>query len=68
MVAVEPMVDVMIWVRRSRFMQTPLIKDVILELIRLTIYDHLCTGEEAVVLICSLIWVPLDPILVLTVG
>ncbi|KAM1161713.1 hypothetical protein ACFX13_000890 [Malus domestica] len=65
-VAVEPIVDVRMWVRRSKLMQTPLIKDVILKLIRLTIYDHLCTDEEAVVLISSPIWVSLDAILVLT--
>ncbi|KAB2613736.1 proline dehydrogenase 1 [Pyrus ussuriensis x Pyrus communis] len=48
MVAVEPMVDVGMWVMRSRLMQTPLIKDVILGLIRSTIYDHFCAGEDAV--------------------
>ncbi|TQD74370.1 hypothetical protein C1H46_040082 [Malus baccata] len=47
-VAVEPMVDVGMWVMRSRLMQTPLIKDVILGLIRSTIYDHFCAGEDAV--------------------
>ncbi|TQE05054.1 hypothetical protein C1H46_009346 [Malus baccata] len=46
MVAVEPMVDVGMWVMRSRLMQTPLIKDVILGLIQSTIYDHFCTGEN----------------------
>ncbi|CAN6574545.1 unnamed protein product [Malus baccata var. baccata] len=48
MVAVEPMVDVGMWVMRSRLMQTPLIKNVILGLIRSTIYDHFCAGEDAV--------------------
>ncbi|XP_009378320.2 proline dehydrogenase 1, mitochondrial [Pyrus x bretschneideri] len=48
MVAVEPMVDVGMWVMRSRLMQTPLIKDVILGLIRSTIYDQFCAGEDAV--------------------
>ncbi|XP_068336579.1 proline dehydrogenase 2, mitochondrial-like [Pyrus communis] len=48
MVAMEPMVDTGMWIMRSRLMQTPLIKDVILEIIRSTIYDHFCAGENPV--------------------
>ena len=48
MVAVEPLVDVGMWVMRSKLMQTPLIKDVIVGMIRSTIYDHFCAGEDAV--------------------
>lgn len=46
MVAMEPMVDVGMWMMRSRLMATPGVKDVILGFIRSTFYEHFCAGED----------------------
>ncbi|PRQ53205.1 putative proline dehydrogenase [Rosa chinensis] len=48
MVAMEPMVDVGMWMMRSRLMTTPGVKDVILGFIRSTFYEHFCAGEDTV--------------------
>ena len=47
MVAMEPMVDLGMWMMRSRLMTTPGVKDVILGFIRSTFYEHFCAGEDA---------------------
>lgn len=35
------------WVMKSRLMDTPLIRDVIMGIIRSTFYEHFCAGENA---------------------
>ncbi|BFG26401.1 proline dehydrogenase 2 mitochondrial [Prunus yedoensis var. nudiflora] len=47
-VAFEPLVDMGMWVMKSRLMDTPLIRDVIMGIIRYTFYEHFCAGENAV--------------------
>lgn len=46
MTAIEPLVDVGLWVMNSRLVKTPGTKQVILEAIRHTFYDHFCAGED----------------------
>ncbi|KAE9615710.1 hypothetical protein Lal_00017113 [Lupinus albus] len=45
---VEPMVDLGMWIMRSKLMEMDGIKDVILAAIRGTFYNHFCAGEDAV--------------------
>ncbi|KAL3526665.1 hypothetical protein ACH5RR_011321 [Cinchona calisaya] len=46
MAAIEPMVDVGMWVMNSRLMETPFLKQVILGAIKHSFYDHFCAGKD----------------------
>ncbi|XP_057758038.1 proline dehydrogenase 2, mitochondrial-like [Arachis stenosperma] len=46
--AVEPMVDLGMWIMRSKLFEVEGLKDVILAAIRNTFYGHFCAGEDAV--------------------
>lgn len=46
MAAIEPMVDMGIWVMNSRLMETPILKQIILGGIKHTFYDHFCAGKD----------------------
>lgn len=46
MAAVDPMVDMGLWVMNSRLMETPILKQVISGAIKHTFYDHFCAGEN----------------------
>lgn len=48
MVAMEPMVDLGMWMMKSKLMTTPVVKDLILGFIRSTFYEHFCAGVDAV--------------------
>jgi proline dehydrogenase len=43
----EPMVDFGMWVMKSKLMNMEYIRDIVLGLVRHTIYEHFCAGEEA---------------------
>ena len=46
--AIEPVVDLGMWVMKSKLMEIELIRNVILETIRHTFYEHFCAGEDTV--------------------
>ncbi|CDP02382.1 unnamed protein product [Coffea canephora] len=46
MAAVDPMVDMGLWVMNSRLMETPILKQVISEAVKHTFYDHFCAGKN----------------------
>ncbi|KAK9272235.1 hypothetical protein L1049_002606 [Liquidambar formosana] len=46
MAAVNPMVDVGMWVMRSRLMETVVLRDVIVGIIKKTFFEHFCAGED----------------------
>ncbi|GMH20688.1 hypothetical protein Nepgr_022529 [Nepenthes gracilis] len=45
-VAIDPMVDIGIWVMRSKLMETPVIRDVILSAIKHTFYEQFVAGKD----------------------
>ncbi|KAE9604992.1 putative proline dehydrogenase [Lupinus albus] len=45
---VEPMVDLGMWIMKSKFMEIEGVKDIILAAIRGTFYNHFCAGEDAI--------------------
>ncbi|CAH9088743.1 unnamed protein product [Cuscuta epithymum] len=46
MTAVEPLVDVGLWVMKSRLMGVPLLRESILGIVKLLFYDHFCGGKD----------------------
>jgi proline dehydrogenase len=44
--AIEPVVDLGMWVMKSKLMETELVKNVVMETIRHTFYEHFCAGED----------------------
>ncbi|PON40576.1 Proline oxidase family [Parasponia andersonii] len=46
--AMEPVVDLGMWVMNSKLMQTELVRSVVMETIRHTFYEHFCAGEDTV--------------------
>ncbi|KAA8530518.1 hypothetical protein F0562_005227 [Nyssa sinensis] len=46
MAALEPMVDLGMWVLNSRIMETPGLREVILGTVRHTFFEHFCAGEN----------------------
>ncbi|XP_061362084.1 proline dehydrogenase 2, mitochondrial-like [Gastrolobium bilobum] len=45
--ALEPMVDLGMWIMRSKLMEMDGLKDLVLAAIRHTFYDNFCAGEDA---------------------
>ncbi|TKY50083.1 Proline dehydrogenase 2 [Spatholobus suberectus] len=45
--AVEPMVDLGMWVMKSRVFQTGVLRDLVMASTRKTFYEHFCAGEDA---------------------
>ncbi|KAH7532836.1 hypothetical protein FEM48_Zijuj04G0064700 [Ziziphus jujuba var. spinosa] len=48
MASVEPIVDLGMWVMRSKLMEKQLVKDMVLGLIKRTFFEHFCAGENTV--------------------
>lgn len=46
--AVKPVADMGMWVMRSRLMETEVVRELILGIIRHTFFEHFCAGEDAV--------------------
>ncbi|KAI3861365.1 hypothetical protein MKX03_016180 [Papaver bracteatum] len=46
LVSYDPIVDIGIWVMKSRLMETMVFKSLILGVVKRTFYDHLCAGEN----------------------
>ncbi|KAK9292601.1 hypothetical protein L1049_020575 [Liquidambar formosana] len=46
MAAIDPMVDVGMWVMRSKLMETVVLRDVVLGSIKRTFFEHFCAGED----------------------
>ncbi|GAV60058.1 Pro_dh domain-containing protein [Cephalotus follicularis] len=46
--AIEPIVDFGMWVMKSRLMETDMVRDVISRVIRHTVFEHFCAGEDIV--------------------
>ncbi|CAM8997925.1 unnamed protein product [Rhodiola kirilowii] len=44
--AIEPMVDLGMWMMRSKLMEVPGIRDVVMEVVRHTFFEHFCAGES----------------------
>ncbi|KAL5582028.1 hypothetical protein UlMin_014470 [Ulmus minor] len=44
--AIEPFVDLGMWIMKSKLMETEVVKDIILGTIRHTFYEHFCAGED----------------------
>ncbi|KAF3443953.1 hypothetical protein FNV43_RR13643 [Rhamnella rubrinervis] len=47
MAAADPMVDLGLWMMKSRLLEVEAVKDVVLAVIKRTFYDHFCAGEDA---------------------
>ncbi|XP_027358818.1 proline dehydrogenase 2, mitochondrial-like [Abrus precatorius] len=45
--AVGPMVDLGMWVMKSKLFQTGVLKDLVMSTTRKTFYEHFCAGEDA---------------------
>lgn len=48
MAAVEPIVDFGTWVMRSKLMEIPVCRKVIMETVKHTFYEHFCAGQDVV--------------------
>lgn len=46
--ALKPVADMGMWVMRSRLMETEVVREFILGIIRHTFFEHFCAGEDAV--------------------
>ncbi|OVA12509.1 Proline dehydrogenase [Macleaya cordata] len=46
MASYEPIVDIGIWVMRSRLVDTRIIRELIMSVVKHTFYDHFCAGEN----------------------
>ncbi|KAF5181142.1 Proline dehydrogenase 1 protein [Thalictrum thalictroides] len=44
--SIDPIVDLGIWVMRSRLIETPICKEIILATVKHTFYEHFCAGEN----------------------
>ncbi|KAL2499800.1 Proline dehydrogenase 2 [Abeliophyllum distichum] len=46
MAAIEPIVDTGMWVMNSRLMETPVLREIILGVVKNTVYEHFCAGKD----------------------
>ncbi|KAK9105422.1 hypothetical protein Scep_022266 [Stephania cephalantha] len=46
LVAIDPVVDFGMWVMKSRMVESPVLKDLVLGVIKHTFYEHFCAGES----------------------
>ncbi|XP_059293809.1 proline dehydrogenase 2, mitochondrial-like isoform X3 [Lycium ferocissimum] len=46
MAAIEPMVDLGMWVMNSKLMEMPVFKEVMLGFVKNTFYEHFCAGKD----------------------
>ncbi|XP_042494681.1 proline dehydrogenase 2, mitochondrial-like [Macadamia integrifolia] len=46
MVAFDPMMDLGTWVMKSKLVETPISREIILKVVKHTFYEHFCAGEN----------------------